>query len=79
MHFLSLSLLLTFSAHNFSAPITTILPENKPNSASIIRFQSFQNQYLASFGQLEPSFEYNIENNTKVKIFESKKIETYKN
>lgn len=79
MHFLSLSLLLTFSAHNFSAPITTVSPENTPNSASITRLQSFQNRYLTGFGQLEPSFEYNLENNTKVKTFESKKRLVQKN
>ncbi len=79
MHFLSLSLLLTFSAHNFSAPITTVLPENTPNSASITRLQSFQNRYLTGFGQLEPSFEYNLKNNTKIKTFESKKRLVQKN
>lgn len=70
MHFLPLSLLLTFSAHNFSAPITTIFLENIPNYTSIVQSKT---QYLTSFAQFKPSFENTFENKNKIQIFEAKK------
>lgn len=71
MYLLSLSLLFTFSAHNFSVPITTILPENTINPSSIVRFQ---NQHLTSFAKLEKSSQSSFRNKNKIEIFEAKNL-----
>lgn len=71
MHFLPLSLLLTFSTHNFSVPISTpIFLENKANSLSIVQFQD---QYLTKFASFSPVFDHSSKVKTKIEIFEAKK------